>query len=162
MAVANSSTLTKLIVSNNKLRNLDLRGQATLLSSGTMHASMNPLLTCILVDNPTTAAAKGKWLKDPTTQYGTTGCGATSISEEDDVVKKTMIVSPSHSSGIFTMYLPSSTRISVMDAQGNLVYAQSHASGIQHLDLSFCQSGLYVLRAENTNATSAHRLVVSK
>jgi hypothetical protein len=68
-------------------------------------------------------------------------------------------VYPNPSNGVYTIEVPSTLNVSVIDVLGKVVYSQQLQDGKYTLNLSNLNNGLYILKAESSGAFKTVRLI---
>lgn len=68
-------------------------------------------------------------------------------------------VYPNPGAGIYTINLPASMNISIIDALGKIIYARQMDVGNHKIDLSDFNQGLYILKAESSGQSKIIRLI---
>ncbi len=149
------TNLTYLNVSNSNLIQLDLRG-LTGLQNGTMIATNNANLNCILVDDKDAAATYSLWQKDANARYGTTCNEPTSVNNVNANMVK---IYPNPSNGEFTIELTEDALVNIYDTAGKLVFTKQVNSGNQNIKIDSAKN-IYYLQIVSKSGVKTQKVIV--
>ncbi len=151
--------LETLEIEGNSLTQLDLRG-LTALKSGTLRATSNTALSCVLVDDVASSISNVNWGIDAGAKYST-NCKTTAVS---DVPNGNMSVTlnPNPNTGDFTVILPYSADVSVVNPQGVTLYNTSTEAGSHNIRLSNLEQGVYFLTIKSGSNVKTEKFIINK
>ncbi|WP_166426965.1 T9SS type A sorting domain-containing protein [Flavobacterium psychrotolerans] len=153
----NVSGLTKLwglICNENQLTSLDVRGLTNL---GELICHFNPPLSCIQVDNVTTANAENQWYKDATASYSTNCALATS---NPQITPHAVTVFPNPAKEVLNIKSNSMIlQTEMYDTNGRTVLSSTQNSENVVLNISALANGLYLLKLTTDEGSSIHKIV---
>ncbi len=138
--------LTTLYCDNNKLRSLNLKnGKNSLMTD--LDATLNPLLTCIEVDDANKISTA--WKKDATAKYSTECITST----EDALFSRSIILFPNPVSTSLSVRWDgeiSHVQLSLFNAQGALVYSQNIGNQVS-INVGNFPKGFYFCQIKDKN-----------